>query len=38
MIQKAGDVTDYLLDVKNGRIKQGLGIGCAIDEHIRFKR
>lgn len=38
MVQKAGNVTDYLLDVKHGRVKQGLGLGCTLDENIRFKR
>ncbi len=38
MVQTAGNVTDYLLDVKHGRIKQGLGIDCFLDDHIRFKR
>lgn len=37
MVQVQGNVTDYLLDVRNGRIKQGLGIGCALDDHIRYK-
>lgn len=38
MVQVKGNAVDYLLDVKNGRIKQGLGTGCPIDDHIRFKR
>ena len=38
MVQVQGNVTDYLLDVKHGRVKQGLGIGCSLDNHIRFKR
>ena len=29
--------TKYLLDYKHGRIKQGLPIGCNLDEHIVFK-
>ena len=29
--------TKYLLDYKHGRIKQGLTIGCKLDEHIVFK-
>ena len=29
--------TKYLLDYKHGRIKQGLGIGCHLDNHIVFK-
>lgn len=27
----------YLLDYKHGKIKQGLGIDCHLDKHIRFK-
>jgi len=27
----------YLLDYKHGKIKQGLGINCHLDKHIRFK-
>ena len=37
MIQAKGNSVDYLLDFRNGRIKQGLEIGCALDDHIRFK-
>tara|TARA_R100001460_G_scaffold40487_1_gene75702 strand:- start:9031 stop:9885 length:855 start_codon:yes stop_codon:yes gene_type:complete len=29
--------TKYLLDYKYGRIKQGLSIGCKLDEHIVYK-
>lgn len=29
--------TKYLLDYKYGRIKQGLPLGCKLDEHIVFK-
>jgi len=28
---------DYLRAVRTGTIKQGLGIGCELDEHLRFK-
>jgi hypothetical protein len=27
----------YLLDYKHGKIKQGLGIDCHLDKHVRFK-
>ena len=37
MIQKQGDTLQYLIDVKDGKIKQGLGINCYLDEHLRFK-
>ena len=37
MILKQGDSLQYLLDVKDGKIKQGLGIDCFLDEHLRFK-
>ena len=37
MILKQGDSLQYLLDVRDGKIKQGLGIDCFLDEHLRFK-
>jgi len=37
MLNKQGDSIKYLLDYKNGRIKQGLEIGCHLDNHLRFK-
>lgn len=37
MILKQGDSLQYLLDVKDGKIKQGLGLDCFLDEHLRFK-
>jgi len=30
--------TKYLLDLKHGKIQQGLGIGCALDKYFVFKR
>lgn len=38
MIQSKGNATQYLLAYKSGKIKQGLGIGCKLDEYIRFKK
>ena len=38
MLTKQGDTIKYLLDYKEGKIKEGLGIGCGLDEHLRFKR
>jgi hypothetical protein len=38
MIQSKGNAINYLLDYKNGKIKQGIGIGCELDNYIRFKR
>ncbi len=38
MITKKGCSIDYLLDYRNGRIKQGLSIGCEMDKFIRHKR
>lgn len=32
-----GDATQYLLDYRNGKIKKGLGIDCALDNYLRFK-
>jgi len=37
MLNKQGDSIKYLLDYKNGKIKQGLEIGCHLDNHLRFK-
>jgi len=37
MILKQGDALQYLLDVRDGKIKQGLGLDCALDEHLKFK-
>lgn len=37
MIRKHGDSLGYLIDFKEGRIKQGLGIGNALDKYIRHK-
>lgn len=38
MIQTKGNAIEYLLDYKNGKIKQGIGIGCELDKYVRFKR
>jgi len=37
MIEKKGIHLEYLYNVKDGKIKQGLGIGCRLDEYLRFK-
>jgi len=37
MIEQKGINLEYLQDFKQGKIKQGLGIGCDLDKHIRFK-
>jgi hypothetical protein len=37
MLSKQGDALQYLLDVRDGKIKQGLGLDCFLDEHLRFK-
>jgi archaellum biogenesis ATPase FlaH len=37
MLSKQGDSLQYLLDVRDGKIKQGLGLDCFLDEHLRFK-
>jgi hypothetical protein len=37
MLNKQGDSIKYLLDYKNGKIKQGLEIGCMLDDYLRFK-
>ena len=38
MIQKKGTDLQYLEDFRTGKIKQGLGIGCDLDNYIRFKK
>ena len=38
MIQHKGKDLKYLQDFRNGKIKLGLGIGCDMDKHIRFKK
>jgi hypothetical protein len=38
MILKDGHSTQYLKDFREGKISMGLGIGCVLDEYIRFKR
>jgi hypothetical protein len=37
MLLKQGDALQYLLDVRDGKIKQGLGLDCGLDEHLKFK-
>jgi len=37
MILTKGHQMKYLLDYKDGKIKQGLGIGIALDQYLRFK-
>ena len=32
-----GQHLKYLLDYRNGKIKQGLGLDCYMDEYLRFK-
>lgn len=38
MLTKQGDTIQYLLDLKAGKIKAGLGIDCVLDKFLRFKR
>jgi len=38
MIRKQGDTIQYLIDFKEGKIKEGLGIDCRLDDYLRFKR
>ena len=37
MILKKGHSKKYLKDYKDGKIKQGLGLGCDLDVFLRFK-
>lgn len=38
MILKRGYGLDYLFDFHSGKIKEGLGIGCNLDDYLRFKK
>lgn len=38
MILENGHSTQYLKDFKDGKISKGLGIGCILDDYLRFKR
>lgn len=38
MIVKQTEIQTYLEDYHAGRIKQGLGVGCVLDEYIRWKK
>jgi hypothetical protein len=38
MITKQGDTIQYLLDYKDGKIKEGLGLNCELDSYLRFKK
>lgn len=38
MILAKGNSRQYLKDFRDGKIKKGLGIGCQLDDYIRFKR
>jgi len=37
MQNSAGKSINYLLDYRNGKIKQGLEIGCGLDNYLRYK-
>lgn len=37
MLINQGSALKYLLDYKDGKIKQGLGLDCMMDEYLRFK-
>jgi len=36
-LHKSTYADDYLASVRNGTLKQGLGIGCRLDSYLRFK-
>jgi len=38
MIEAKGKTIPYLMDYWDGKIKQGLGIDCELDNYLRFKR
>ena len=37
MLVNQNEIQQYLEDFHAGRIKQGLGIGCQLDDYLRFK-
>ena len=37
MLNNKGQCLQYLIDYKEGKIKQGLGLDCAMDNHLRYK-
>lgn len=37
MLNNKGQYLQYLIDYKEGKIKQGLGLDCAMDNHLRYK-
>ncbi len=37
MILKKGSSRQYLQDYRDGKIKKGLGLGCDLDNYLRFK-
>lgn len=37
MLKTKGQELQYLLDYKDGKIKQGLGLDCMLDDFLRFK-
>lgn len=38
MLSSNRESLKYLYDLKDGKIKQGLGIGCILDEHLVYKQ
>lgn len=36
-LHKSTEADDYLASVRNGTLEQGLGIGCYLDNYLRFK-
>ena len=38
MILKSGHSTKYLSDYLDGKIPMGLGLGCELDDHLRYKK
>ena len=38
MILKSGHSTKYLSDYLEGKIPMGLGLGCELDNHLRYKK
>jgi hypothetical protein len=36
MLNNKGQYLQYLLDYRDGKIKQGLGLGCSMDDYSTF--
>ena len=37
LIHSDTDAIDYLNSIRDGSFKKGLGVGCQLDDHLRYK-